>query len=153
MPWDEQCKALVVLRKHPRVSRAYSHQVGITGNKRYSKANYPCCHTVIGQVDLHIVVEAGSNGSIGKGSANEIQHSLACERPVWLCDSIGDFLKFDEGTINKPEKDFTSWWVNDETCYGTFTHVIDTEFGKEERLSHIQIAKRVTRYNNEDYYY
>jgi hypothetical protein len=160
MPWGEQRKALADLRKNPKVSRAYSHQVNITGNKRYSKADYPNCQTVMGDTSLHIVVEADCNGSIGRGSAKEIEHSLACGRPVWLCDQSGDFLKFDEEVIIKTEKDFLRWWINDQECYGTLTYIIHKEFGEirsstsfNDKPFYHKKANSSLENNNENYYY
>jgi len=130
MSWSEQCKTLVVLRKHPRVSRAYSHQVGITGNKRYSADHYPDTEEVMGQADLHIVVERDC-GSLGKGSVSEIKHSQHKERPVVFANSDGDFCLYDKEWIKRKEVNYNRWWMNLGECDLNLTEVLNKCFGTE----------------------
>jgi hypothetical protein len=158
MPWDEQCRALNELRKHPQVSRIWSHQVANNGNKRYSKVDYPDCNTVIGQADLHIVVEA-RGGDIGKGSATEIIHSISCNRPVWLCDDQEGFIKYQDADIYKSENYFPEWWVNESQCTVSFTDVM-RDVCKEKQESYKISSSSTPAFtvtaetkNNENYYY
>lgn len=124
-----------------------------------SLSNYPNCEEVIGKPDL-MIIYLREDGWMGKGSSIEFNYAKEHKIPVvFRMEDLATWVDLADATVDYHYKNNVTWahvWDNVDRPQ-TLTSVLDkipvSDTTDEERLSFVQIAKRVTRYNDEDYYY
>ena len=137
---------------------------------------YPSCEEVIGKPDL-MIIYLRDDGWMGKGSTQEFNYAKKHKIPVvFRIEDMATWVDLADATVDYHYENNVKWarvWdhvdhpqrltsVLDKIPVSEdVTHLITDKIGvrtsefaiDEEKLSFVQIAKRVTRYNDEDYYY